>query len=102
MAYDAFLLPTAEKELDAIVSHLMEFSVGAAQDFLDEYIKQLDLLCEGAVEYSLSRMPELAALGYRTALVNNYLFLYYREDGKLVVAHLFHQRQNYAALVLSR
>jgi len=101
MAYKAFILPTAEKELDTIVSHLMEFGTNTAKGFLDEYIKQLDLLCTGVVEYSLSRMPELAALGYHTALVNNYLFLYYLDGSKLVVAHFFHQRQNYASLALS-
>jgi len=101
MAYEAYLLPTAEKELDAIVSYLSNFSSKTANDFLDEYTKQLGFLCNGIVEYPLSRISELAELGYHTALVNKYLFLYYIDKNKLVVAHIFHQSQNYAALVLS-
>ena len=94
------MLPSAERELDAIVSYLSSLSPKAASSFLDEYTKQLGFLCEGIVEYPLSRMSELAELGYRTALVNKYLFLYYIDDDMLVVAHVFHQSQNYAALVL--
>ena len=44
-------------------------------------------------------MPELAARGYRTMHVNNYVALYRVKDDMVVVAHIFHQTQNYASLV---
>ena len=99
MVYKTQILPTAERELDGIVAYLSEFGLSTAVSFLEEYHHQLDLLSEGAIEYSFSRMPELAALGYHTALVNRYLFLYYVEGDMLKIAHFFHQSQNYAALV---
>lgn len=100
MAYSARIFPAAEIELDLIVAYLVTLDSSVATNFLNEYMKQLDLLCEGVVEYPLSKLPELANLGYHVALVNNYLFFYYIEDNCLVVAHIFHQRQNYAPLVL--
>lgn len=101
MASDVRILPTAEKELDRAVEHLLTYSESAARSLLDEFENQLDLIARGIVSYALSRMPELARLGYRTALVDDYLFLCYIDGDELVVAHLFHQRQDYAALARS-
>lgn len=101
MGYSIRILPTAEKELASALEYLMTYSTNAASALLDEYENQLDLLQREIVSYSLSRLPELAQLGYHTALVNQYLFLYYLEDNCLVVAHFFHQKQDYASLVRS-
>ena len=102
MTYDARILESANRELDQVVAYLASYDKAAAHDFLDEFEKQLDLICSGTVEYRLSRMPELAQLGYRIAFVGRYLFLYYLEDEMVVVAHVFHQRQDYARLVGSK
>ena len=102
MDYNVRILPTAERELDEAVGYLAAYSKSAAASLLDEYANQLDLLKRKIVSYALSRMPKLATLGYRTALVGDYLFLCYVDDETLVVAHFFHQRQDYAALVRSR
>lgn len=96
------MLPTAEEELEAAVLYLKRYSERAAQTLLDNLSHQLGLLGSGVLQYSLSRMPELAELGYRTALVGDHLFLYYIDEEDLVIAHFFHQRQDYAALVKSR
>lgn len=100
MAYNIRILPTAEKELEEAIVYLLGYSKKAASDLMSEYENQINLLKEGTVSYALSRMPELAKLGYHTALVGNYLFLYYIEEKTLVIAHFFHQRQDYASLVL--
>lgn len=102
MAYSSRILETACQELNDIVSYLSTYSKDAAAVFLDDFEAELDLICSGVVSFGLSRMPELAALGYRCALVGSYLFLYYIEDGVVVVAHLFHQRQDYANIVMSQ
>ncbi|WP_139652051.1 type II toxin-antitoxin system RelE/ParE family toxin [Raoultibacter phocaeensis] len=101
MAYRPRILESADRELSQIVAYLAGYNKDAAKAFLDEYELQLDLICSETVEYGLSRMPELAQLGYRCALVGKYLFLYYIEDDVVVIAHLFHQRQDYAKLVQS-
>lgn len=99
MAYKCKTLASAHKELANIVAYLAEESASSAKKFLDTYEKKLDDICSGTVEYGLSRFPKLAALGYHSVLVSNYVLLYYIEDDLLVVAHIFHQRQNYTSLV---
>ena len=44
-------------------------------------------------------MPELAEKGYRVALVGSYVLLYTFESETVYIAHVFHQRQDYAHLV---
>lgn len=102
MVYKSRILESARHELENIVSYLAEYSKDAARSFLDAYESQLDPICSSTVSYGLSRMPELALLGYHTALVGDYLFLYYIENDTVIVAHLFHQRQNYTTLVTAQ
>ena len=99
MAFRPRLLESADQELRDIVSYLVGHSDDAARGFLDAFERQLDLLCSGVVSCGFSRMPELARLGYRSVLVGRYVFLYYLEEDCVVVAHLFHQRQDYVSLV---
>lgn len=102
MAYRGRLLETANRDLEDIVRNLAAYSDSRAAAFLDGFENQLDLICSGVVSYGYSRMPELAQLGYRCALVGDHLFLYYIEGDTVVVAHIFHQRQDYANLVRAR
>ena len=41
----------------------------------------------------------LAKRGYRSALVGSYVLLYRFEGDTVYIAHIFHQRQDYATLV---
>lgn len=101
MACELRILPSAEKEVDAIVGYLAERSTTAAKRFVGAYRAQLELLASGEVEYGLSRMPELAALDYHACLVGSYVLLYYRDaDGSIDIAHVFHQSRDYARLAL--
>lgn len=101
MAYRRVILKSAQVEYREIVAYLAEVlkSPQAAVRFMNEFDYQLDLIAENPELFSLSRMPELAARGYRTAHVNNYLMLYKIQDQSVVVAHVFHQSQDYARLV---
>ena len=95
------ILPRAESELEEIVSYLCDIlgSPSAARSFLDDFIGQVDAICEHPIMRPLSHLPELVALGYRSAPVGNYLFLYRVTDDWIVVAHVLHQSQDYARLV---
>lgn len=99
MTYSVRFLPSAANEFETIVKQLKSLSSKAATKFVEQFKSQADLLSSGILNYSLSRMPELAELGYRTALVGSYLFLYYIEGKEVVIAHFFSQRQDYANLV---
>lgn len=102
MAYNVKILPTAEQEVDDIVDYLLGHGIFTARHFLDKYRSQLQLLQSGVVDYGLSKLPELAVLGYHACLVNSYVMLYYYDNEDVVIAHVFLQSQDYAALVISR
>ena len=101
MACSYHLLNEAKEELESIVDYLLAVSDGssAVKSFIDEFEKQMGLICDNPTIYGLSRMPELAALGSRSALVKNYVALYFYRDDSVFVAHIFHQCRDYARLV---
>lgn len=100
MACEVRILPSAEKEVEEIVAYLMGRSEGAARRFVSAYRDKLEMLASGSVDFGLSHLPELAELGYHAFRAASYVVLCYRdENGGVVVAHVFHQR-NYARLVL--
>lgn len=100
MAYKPRILPSAQEELDNIISYLLVFGPNTAKAFTSKYRQQLELLASGTVDYGLSKNAELAALGYHACLVNSYVMLYYFEDDYVVIAHIFHQSQDYTRLVI--
>lgn len=100
MACNVRIQPTALRELDAIVDYLRGFGAQAASSFLDEWDAMLERLHEGAIEYPLSRFDALARLGYRAVLVKGYVALYFCEGDCRIIAHVFHQSQDYASIVL--
>ncbi len=101
MACEYVLLDGARAELDATLSYLLEHADGpqAADSFLGEFMRQIERACDNPTMFALSRMPVLTALGYRAMFVGEYVVLYFLRDGIVVIAHLFHQRQDYASLV---
>ena len=101
MAYSVSIAAEAMREYEQIVSYLSGTlkSPGAAKGFVDEFMRQIDSVRDNPGLHALSRMPELAAKGYRPLFVKNYVALYKVHDGAVVVAHIFHQSQDYARLV---
>lgn len=100
MASNVRIQPTALKELEAIVAYLANFGPHTAGAFLDAWSALLNELSDGSVEYGPSRFEVLARLGYRTALLKNYVVLFFKEEDAVVIAHIFHQRQDYARIVV--
>lgn len=101
MASRAVILEGAQKEYREIVDYLSNVleSPRAAARFVDEFDRQLGLVRDNPELHALSRVPELAARGYRPMLVNSYVALYKLDGDTVVVAHVFHQSQDYARLV---
>lgn len=99
MACDVRIQPTALRELEGIVAYLTGLGPSTASAFLDEWEHLLEGLHDGTVSHRVSRFDALARLGYHTALVRGYVVLYFKEDDDVVIAHLFHQSQDYAKLV---
>lgn len=101
MGFRRVILREAQKEYRNIIEYLVDVlkSPQAAMDFMDEFEYQLGLVADNPQLHALSRMPELAARGYRPMLVKNYVALYKVDGDLVVVAHVFHQSQDYARLV---
>lgn len=101
MACKRKILEEAAREYRDIVRYLDTVlgSPDAARSFMDEFDYQLGLVCDMPELYGLSRMKELAVLGYRAMLVKNYVALYKVEGDAVVIAHIFHQSQDYAKLI---
>ncbi len=91
--------PTAERELEAIVAYLAAFGPATASAFLDDWESMLASLRDGVIEFRLSRFLPLARLGYHSVLVGSYVVLYFKEGESVVIAHVFHQSQDYARIV---
>lgn len=102
MACSAVILDEAKGEYRDIVAYLADTlkSPSAAARFMDEFDQQVRRICDNPELFALSRIRELALLGYRAATVGSYLMLYVVSDGKVIIAHVFHQAQDYARLVL--
>ncbi len=101
MAYELVLLPRAQHDFDEIVQYLAIdlASPQAAGRFIDEFEKKAGLVCENPCLYPLSRIPEISARGYRSMPVLRYVALYSARENLIVVAHIFHQSQDYARFV---
>lgn len=101
MAYRIVILEEAQREYREIVNYLANVlkSRQAAIGFMDKFDHLLALIGENPALFALSRLPELAAYGYRTCCIDNYIMLYKTTGDLVMVAHIFHQSQNYAKLV---
>lgn len=101
MACRYVFLESAEEELDEAAAYLLE-EIGSKRvvaDFLESIQRAIDITCEFPTMHAMSRMPELAELGYRVMLAGSYVLLYTFEEGTVFIAHVLHQRQDYARLV---
>lgn len=101
MTCECYFLDGALEELDSIVAYLRSAADGptAASSFLKELERQIGITCENPEAHELSRVPKLASLGYRTMLIKSYVALYFIQDNAVFIAHIFHQRQDYARLL---
>jgi plasmid stabilization system protein ParE len=97
--YDIRYLPIAEDDLIEITDYLLEYSVSAAEMFIDEL---------EAMEERLSMFPESAALindkelrnrGYRVAIVGEYLLFYTLRNERIYVMRIIHGKRNYRFLL---
>lgn len=101
MGYKPVILDEAKREYASIVEYLVKIlkNPQAATNFMDEFDRQILLVCENPEIFALSRLPELACKGYRTAFINKYIMLYKTQGNTLFISHIFHQSQDYARLV---
>lgn len=103
MGYKIENTPLAEQDLDSILSYIAE-NLGnktAAVSFLDEVDACYINLERMPFMYEQCRDPQLRALGYRKAIIKNYVMIYRVDDDKKVVYILrfFYGRRDYEKLI---
>lgn len=101
MACKVKIQPTALRELEGAVEYLSSFGPNTVSSFLHEWEILIENLRAGIVKHRLSRFDALARLGYHTVFVKGYIALYFMENEDIVIAHFFHQTQDYASIVLN-
>lgn len=98
-AYKVVIYPSAQRDMQEIVSYLNTLSQDAA-------LKYYDLIVSGIA--SLQTMPErcphprdlsLAAKGYRYLSVNNYLVFYIVSDGVVHIHRVLYAKRDYLRLL---
>ena len=77
MACKYVLLDGAKGEIDEAAAYLLAEtgSKKAASDFFEMIQRAIDMTCEFPTMHAVSRMPELAELGYRVMLAGSYVIL---------------------------
>jgi plasmid stabilization system protein ParE len=99
MACKIEIQDSAHKDIEEILAYLSSVNPTAADLFYANLKRCVANLGEGLVGYTLSRFPELAGAGYHALPFDDYIILYFQEDDTRTIAHVFHQRQDYASLV---
>ncbi len=99
MAYELLFQRSAQRDLEKIVEYLSGYSEKSARRFRTAWDESLVSLREGLIDYASSRPEELAEAGYHTMFFNDYAILYFQKGGTRTIAHVFHQKQDYARLV---
>jgi len=100
--YNVDISIRAEHELDKILAYISEDLAApqAAISFVDEVHACYDRLEENPYIYEACRDTRLSKMGYRRAVIKNYVMLYkiYEHD-LVIVHHFFYGGQDYAKLV---
>ena len=103
MACDVLLARAAEQDRDQVVEYLLNRldSRAAAMHFLDQLDEVIAYVGSHPLGCPLCAEPRLAALGYRKASFPemSYVTIYRPLGEAVVIARVFHTRQNYARLL---
>lgn len=103
MAYKLMKTDSFQRDLDAVVAYIalsLENKV-AASSLLDAIEKSYDGIERMPLMYEACRDPHLKRLGYRRAVIHNYIMVY-KVDNKtetVYIMRLFHGRQDYEKLI---
>ncbi len=101
MTFDVEVTQSAAIEINNIVSYLRGTlqSEQAANNFLHELDRQIDLISDVPEIYAVSTLDVVCEFGYRVAHVNKYVLLYDFDGKKVTVEHVFHSLQDYGRLI---
>ncbi|MFH0990061.1 MAG: type II toxin-antitoxin system RelE/ParE family toxin [bacterium] len=93
--YSIRLLRIAEDDLTEIVTYVAADRPSAAEVLADKIEKNLSLLSKNPHLGRVPKEEELARLGYRYLVVQNYLIFYTIEEQKIYVHRILHGARDY-------
>lgn len=103
MAYKIESTPLADQDLEGIIAYIAEDLENpiAAAHFLDEVDACYTHLEKMPLMYEQCHDPNLKKLGYRKALISNYVMIYrVDEDAETVfILRFFYARRDYEKLI---
>ena len=103
MAYNLIVTRAAARDIDALIHYLAEdlASPQAASEHLEAIQLAFEHISNNPEMYGISWQPSLAARELRPCLIKNYVLLYHFDGERVTVMRVFHQRQDYARLILA-
>ena len=96
--YDVRLLRVAEDDLSEILSYVAADRPSAAETIGLKIEKQFTLLSKNPRLGGVPKEEELARLGYRYLVVDNYLIFYIVEEHVIFVHRILHGARDYIRL----
>lgn len=96
--YALRLLRLAEQDLSDILTYIAADRPSAAERLASEMEKKISLLSTNPYLGRIASEDELARLGYRYLVVENYLIFYIVEDRTIYVHRILHGARDYLSL----
>ncbi|MGA9365492.1 MAG: type II toxin-antitoxin system RelE/ParE family toxin [Bacteroidota bacterium] len=96
--YSVRLLRIAEDDLTEIVTYIAADRLSAAEALADKIEKNLNLLSRNPYLGRVPKEEQLARLGYRYVVVQNYLIFYTIEEQTIYVHRILHGARDYMSL----
>ena len=102
MAYEVVVHDMTRSALFDTVEYLDLITGGptSSRRLVKTFLKRIEEITDNPHLYGLTRIRELADVGYHATLVGSYVMLYYLSGDTVHIAHFFHQSQDYARYVL--
>jgi toxin ParE1/3/4 len=93
------LLGVAEDDLNDIITYIAADNIPAAESILAKIEKSLSCLSRHPYLGKIPHEEELARLGYRFLVVQNYLIFYTIEEQTILIHRILHGARDYLHLI---
>ena len=97
--YKVKIYPTAQMDLNDIVSYLNTLSPQAAIKYYDLLVEKIDSLVEMPERCPFVRNIALKAKGYRYLIVENYLVFFVVKDDTIQIRRILYNKHQYKGLL---
>ena len=97
--YTIRLLPVAEEDFKEIISYIAVDNLSAAESMAKKIERNLSMLSGYPLMGTIPNEEELANMGYRFLVIQNYLIFYTVEEKIIWIHRIIHGARDYIALL---